>query len=153
MATQVVTRTDIGNTLLIDGANKVQTNIDNDTIKKDGTGKLYVDGASAAFVEAVQDAFGLAAAAGAGVTYNDALNAIGTAMGNLTFPQSVQNAGTVVTLVGDAAAPGGDQFYGTDAAGVKGWQAFSAKVVAAAMAAATVELQDLSGNVILHGFV
>lgn len=77
-----------------------------------------------AFVEAVQDAVGQAimAAAGGTLVYDDVANTIKTAMANLSFPMSVrQNADNSVTLVNDAAAPGNSKYYGTDAAGVKGY--------------------------------
>ena len=77
-----------------------------------------------AFIEAVQDAVGQAilAAAGGTLVYDDVANTIKTAMANLGFPMSIKkNADDSVTLVNDAAAPGNSKYYGTDAAGVKGW--------------------------------
>ena len=78
----------------------------------------------AAFVEAVQDAVGQAilAAAGGTLVYDDVANTIAAAMGNLGFPMTVKkNADNTVTLTNDALAPGNSKYYGTDAAGVKGW--------------------------------
>lgn len=77
-----------------------------------------------AFIEAVQDAVGQAilAAAGGTLVYDDVANTIKTAMANLGFPLSIKkNADDTVTLVNDAAAPGNSKYYGTDAAGVKGY--------------------------------
>lgn len=80
--------------------------------------------ADPAFIEAVQDAVGQAilAAAGGTLVYDDVANTIKTAMANLGFPMSVKkNADDTVTLVNDALAPGNSKYYGTDAAGVKGY--------------------------------
>ncbi|MCE7980360.1 MAG: hypothetical protein DYG89_04150 [Caldilinea sp. CFX5] len=80
--------------------------------------------ADPAFIEAVQDAVGQAilAAAGGTLVYDDVANTIKTAMANLGFPLSIKkNADDTVTLVNDAAAPGNSKYYGTDAAGVKGY--------------------------------
>jgi len=77
-----------------------------------------------AFIEAVQDAVGQAilAAAGGTLVYDDVANTIKTAMANLGFPMSIKkNADDTVTLVNDTATPGNSKYYGTDAAGVKGW--------------------------------
>lgn len=125
--------------------------------------------------EAVQDAVGAAILAGTGVTYNDALNAISVAAGNLSvtdtnsidlsttggvFPisadlivdpaannvlsvggagvlaainvaNSVTGNGTVgspLQLVNDAAAPGNSFYYGTNGAGAKGFFALPSLV-------------------------
>ena len=80
--------------------------------------------ADPAFIEAVQDAVGQAilAAASGTLVYDDVANTIKTAMGNLGFPMSVKkNADDSVSLVNDAATPGNSKYYGTDAAGVKGY--------------------------------
>ncbi len=77
-----------------------------------------------AFIEAVQDAVGQAilAAAGGTLVYDDVANTIKTAMANLGFPMSIKkNADDTVTLVNDTATPGNSKYYGTDAAGVKGY--------------------------------
>lgn len=73
--------------------------------------------------EAIQDAVGQAILAGLGITYDDALNAISATAASWTYPQSVQNAAGVITLVNDAAAPGASMYYGTNPAGTKGWYA------------------------------
>lgn len=84
-----------------------------------GDGKPYVD------VEAVQDAIGFAIAAGVGITYNDALNAISAAVASLLVSNSITGAGTVASplnLVGDVATPANNAVYGTSGTGVRGWQ-------------------------------
>lgn len=90
---------------------KIESNIDNTTLKRNASGKLVVDAdaigagvsanagnllvagsdgkpllvaGSAEFVEAVQNAVGQAIIAGAGLTYDDAANAIRAAVGNMT---------------------------------------------------------------------
>lgn len=125
----------------------------------------------AAFVEAAQDAVGAAiiAAAGGTITYDDIANTIATTLGNLTFPMTVIKDGTgQVLLVNDVAAPGNSFYYGTDAAGVKGWYALPPSGVSADagnyLQAGTdgkaylgpttpglVDVQDLAGNHLYYG--
>ena len=65
------------------------------------------DWTNAAFVEAVQDAIGTAALAGAGITYDDVANAISTSLGNITFGDGLNyNTGTnTVAVQSDPASP------------------------------------------------
>ncbi len=65
------------------------------------------DWTNPAFVEAVQDAIGQAALAGAGITYDDVANAISTSLGNITFGSGLNfNAGTdTVSVLPDPASP------------------------------------------------
>jgi hypothetical protein len=125
----------------------------------------------AAFVEAVQDAVGQAilAAAGGTLVYDDVANTIKTAMANLGFPMTVkQNADNTVTLVNDALAPGNSKYYGTDAAGVKGYHNLPPSGVSADAGnylvdgtdgkpflgpntAGLVDVTDLAGNHLFYG--
>ena len=58
------------------------------------------------FVEAVQDAIGLAALAGAGIAYDDVADSISSALGNLTFGDGLSSTGlTAVEVKPDAASP------------------------------------------------
>ena len=57
------------------------------------------------FIEASQDAFGLGAAEGLGLTYDDALNSIGSAFANLTFGDGLQKVGDVISAQADASSP------------------------------------------------
>lgn len=65
------------------------------------------DWTNAAFVEAVQDAVGSAALAGAGITYDDVSNAISTNLGNITFGNGLNYdaGGNVVTVLPDPSSP------------------------------------------------
>lgn len=125
-----------------------------------------------AFVEAVQDAVGQAimAAAGGTLTYDDVANTIATTLGNLGFPMSVKKdaATGAVTLENDQAAPGNSMYYGTNAAGVKGWNALPPSGVSSdtgnylvngtdgkpflgANTAGLVNVTDLAGNHLFYG--
>lgn len=103
---QIVTKDNLGADFVIDtAAGKIKVNLDGVTIKRNATtGKLYVPSGSVGGIssdagnlltagsdgkvyideEAVQDAIGTAIANGAGITYDDALDAIKVAMGNMT---------------------------------------------------------------------
>jgi hypothetical protein len=105
MSNNYVFAEDLGQDFLLDvGLQKIITNIDGVTIVRDGTGKLMVDVTALAIgpstdagnlltagtdgrifidAEAVQDAIGQAIAAGAGIEYDDAMNAFKVAMGNM----------------------------------------------------------------------
>ena len=61
--------------------------------------------ADAAFIEGVQDAVGSAIMEGVGITYDDALNAISSAAGNLTFGNGLVNTSGTVSVVADPASP------------------------------------------------
>jgi len=103
---QLVTKDNLGADFVVDTEiGKIKVNIDDVTIKSDAvTGRLYVpsdmlggvsaddgqlltvgsDGKAYVDAEAVQDAIGQAIANGAGITYDDAMDAIKVAMGNMT---------------------------------------------------------------------
>lgn len=63
------------------------------------------DWTNAAFVEAVQDAIGVAALAGAGITYDDVANTISTTLGNITFGDGLNYAADVVSVKPDTSSP------------------------------------------------
>lgn len=105
MAEQIVHLNNLGNEFDIGTieSNKIHINFDGVTINRDPTtglvtaavqdpvsedaGNIVVSGADGgAFldVEAIQDAVGQAIAAGVGITYDDAMNAIGSAFAGLT---------------------------------------------------------------------
>lgn len=62
---------------------------------------------NAVFKEAVQDAIGAAALAGAGVTYDDVANAISTNLGNIAFGDGLNydTTANVVTVKPDTSSP------------------------------------------------
>ena len=132
---------------------------------------ILANWADADFVEAVQDAVGVAimAAAGGTITYDDVANTIATTLGNLAFPMTVIKDGSgAVLLTNDVAAPGNSFYYGTDGAGAKGWYALPPTGVSAdagnylvngtdgkaylgATTPGLVDVTDLGGNHLYYG--
>jgi len=123
-----------------------------------------VDFTDPAFIEAAQDAVGTAIANGAGINYDDALNAISSAVVASTAGDGLQKIGDVISILPDPASP---DLVTVSAAGLSVQALPSADAgnllttgadgrlfidAAAITALATEEICDLAGNVTHRAF-